>query len=112
MAYPSVALDKSKATTMSTLAELRRRASTAEMLARTFAESNPVSARAFAGYADDVLPLVDTALNLAGAVGVLATAIRDIEDIAQDNLDLGRDDLNSILHICQTNAVKTACEAS
>lgn len=68
---------------------------------------------------DDISPLTLRALNLLsdqcneleGRVDVLARAIRDIEAEAQDNLDLGRDDLNRIIHICQTGGVQTAMGA-
>lgn len=56
--------------------------------------------------------LADQCTELEGANRVLATAIRDIEAEAQDNLDLGRDDLNRLIHICQTGGVRAALEAS
>ena len=37
-----------------------------------------------------------------GDLEVLAKALRDIEAIAQDEMDLDRHDLSSILHICRT----------
>ncbi len=52
--------------------------------------------------------VVDQCNEAEGHVRTLAQALRDIEDIAQDNLDLGRDDLNNIIHICQTGGVRTA----
>lgn len=48
--------------------------------------------------------------ELEGRIEILATALRDIEAIAQDYCDYDTAGLNRIIHICSTGGVRLAME--
>ncbi len=49
-------------------------------------------------------------MDLQSRVEVLASALRDIEQIASDYLDVDTEALHRIMHICQLSAVRTAMQ--
>ena len=68
----------------------------------------PVAKRALNLLAQQCDDLEDRNKDLAGAVVVLTKALRDIEAIADDNVDLDAHDWNHVSHICKTGGVTTA----
>lgn len=57
-----------------------------------------------------MLELCRQMAELEGRITILATAIREIEKIADDHMDYDRSELSAILDICRIGGVKTAID--